>query len=330
MNFRPFFLCCPLLMGFFAAAAEPVESSTQQAPQEVSSESSPKEIALDRLLSERNSQQALQEAIGEALKVGVSQQTILEARFLYHIDRREDDAVAEMAPEIVKQRELFKIEDSSICGHVDDWLAITEYVQAMASLKQGDKAGFKSHITEAFWLSPHQAAAFAPHVERLRLADAMLAVKIDFDMKLASSSGNEELTFTGLANRKKAMVLHFWSPTNMESTSSLPDYAATAKFLEEKGIAMVSLLTGDTGKNQDEARKVLLPLGANPPGFWLVDPIDHSLAKDLRVQSLPIVVLVSTEGKILFNGEPGDDAFWTALMKIDPSLSRPELASPSE
>ena len=37
-----------------------------------------------------------------------SEQAILEARFLYHVDRREDDAIAAMLPEFLKQQEHFK------------------------------------------------------------------------------------------------------------------------------------------------------------------------------------------------------------------------------
>ena len=66
----------------------------------------------------------------------------------------------------------------------EDWLAVIEYVQAIAALKKGDKAAFKTHITEAFWLSPRQASAFAPHIDRMRLEEAMRAVKIDFETKL--------------------------------------------------------------------------------------------------------------------------------------------------
>ncbi len=326
MNLRLLLLCCPLLVASYSATAQVAEPP----PQETTSGASPREVALDNLLSERDSEQRLQEVIAAARIVGISEQTILEARFLYHIDRREDDAVAAMLPDFIKQRDLFKIEDSSICGQKEDWLAINEYVQAMALLKQGDKAGFKSHITEAFWLSPHQAAAFAPHIERMRLAEAMQAVKIDFGMKLASLSGNDALSLKELSTHQKALVLHFWSPSSSESTASLPDYALTAKSLEEKGITMVSILTGDATKTQDAARKLLLPLGPKPPGYWLIDSTDHPLAKELRVQTLPLVVLVSNEGGILFNGEPGDDDFWTALMKIDPSIRRPEMTGPPD
>jgi hypothetical protein len=326
MKTHPILFCFPLIASALSANAQ----STSPPAQSESSISSPRERALDDLLSERDSKQALDEAIVAARNVGISEQTILEARFLYHVDRREDDAVAAMLPDFIKQREQFKLEDSSICSQKEDWFAIHEYVQAIALLKQGDKDGFKKHITEAFWLSPHQASAFAPHIERMRLEEAMSGIKIDFEMRLASLSGSDAVALKDLMTNRKAMLLHFWSPNSTEAEASLPDFAITAKFLEDKGIAVVSMLSGDSAKTQDAARAMILPLGPKPPGFWLLDSPASPLARDLRVQTLPVVVLVSNEGKILFNGEPADDAFWVALLKIDPQLVRPDMTAPVE
>ncbi|MEO5916888.1 MAG: hypothetical protein ABIS50_21850 [Luteolibacter sp.] len=290
----------------------------------------PREVALDNLLSERDSQKDLDKVIAEAKKNGISDQAILEARFLYHVDRREDEAIAAMLPEFLKQRELFKIEDSAIFTVKEDWLAVIEYVQAIDSLKKGDKAAFKSHITEAFWLSPRQASAFAPHIDRMRLEESMRSVKIDFETKLLSLDKGDAIALKTLLKDKKAMILHFWSPSNGESESSMPDYVVTAKALGEAGIAMVSILPEDSPKILTDARAMIQPLGANPPGAWLIDQKENPLALSLRIQSLPTFVLVSNEGKILFNGEPDDDAFWDTLQKIDSKIIRPDMTGGGE
>ena len=54
------------------------------------------------------------------------------------------------------------------------------------------------------------------------------------------------------------------------------------------------------------------------------------MVRELRVQSLPIFVLVSNEGKILFNGDPTDDGLWDALKKVDPLVVRPEMIDRAE
>jgi hypothetical protein len=312
----------PLLALVAAAIAQPADSPEP----EQAAGGSAREVALDNLLSERDSDKALESVIAAAKKAGISAQAILEARFLYHVDRREDDAVAAMLPEFLKQRDGFKLADSAIFSVKEDWLAVIEYVQAIASLKKGDKDAFKSHITEAFWLSPQQASAFAPHINRMRLEEAMRAVRIDFESRLAALGGGDEVALKSLMKGKKAMVLHFWSPASRECEASMPDYAATATALGDKGIAMVSILSEDVPKILTDARAMLQSMGEKPPGAWLIDRKENPLARDLRVQALPAFILVSNEGAILFNGEPTDDGLWDALTKLDAKIIRP--ASP--
>ena len=109
-----------------------------------------------------------------------------------------------------------------------------------------------------------------------------------------------------------------------ESEASLPDYASAAKALGEKNIAMVTLLPDDSPKTLTDTRKMLEPFGPKPPGAWLIDSKENPLARELRVQSLPLFVLISNEGRVLFNGDPTDDGLWDALTKIDPKIERPE------
>lgn len=289
-----------------------------------------REIALDNLLSERESDQALEKVISAAKDAGIKDQAIIEARFLYHIDRREDDAIAAMLPEFLKQQEHFRIEDSAIFSVKEDWLAVTEYVQAIAALKKGDKASFKTHITEGFWLSPRQASAFAPHIDRLRLEESMSKVKIDFESKFTAIGGGDAVSLSSLTKDKKAMILHFWSPVSRECEASMPDFVITAKALGEKGIAVASFIPDSTPEVIADAGRMIRPLEAQAPGAWLVDRKEIPLFRELRIQALPVFVLISNEGRVLFNGDPSDDGLWDALKKIDPRITRPESAGLSE
>ena len=288
--------------------------------------SAAREVALDGLLSERESLEALEALVANARKVGVSEQAILEARFLYHVDRREDAAIAAMLPEFLKQREDFKLEDSAIFGVKEDWLAVVEYVQAIAALDKGDKAAFKQHITEAFWLGPRQAAAFAPHIERLRLEEAMRSVKIDFSIPLEPLNAGGPVTLASAIEGRKAMLLHFWSPLSPEGEAAMPDFARTAATLLSNGVAVVSLVAAQSPEALANGRKMILPYVSQPSGLWLVDSVEKSLGRELRIQNLPTMVIVSTDGKILFNGDPTDDRFWDALKRIDAAIIRPESA----
>lgn len=302
--------------------AEPVPPAAAPA-------SSARETALENLLSERRSNEAFDACIAAARKAGVSEQAVLEARFLFHVDRGEDAAIAAMLPDFLKHRDDFKPEDSAVFGVKEDWLAVVEYVQAIDALGKGDKSGFKKHITEAFWLGPRQAAAFAPHIERLRLEEAMASVKIDFASALTPLAGGDPVGLGKLMDGKKALLLHFWSPLSSECEASIPDFVKTAGVLQSNGIAVASLVPPAPPESLARGRTMVLPHAAKPCGAWLVDSADKPLSRELRIQNLPNMVIVSPEGGILFNGDPTDAAFWDVLKKIDARIVRPE-SSPDD
>ncbi|MEI6175577.1 MAG: hypothetical protein WCS43_01690 [Verrucomicrobiota bacterium] len=302
------------------AAPSITDSGSSSAPQRP-----PREAALESLLSERGTPEQLEAAIENARKNGVSAQTILEARFLYHVDRNEEEKIAAMVPEFLKLRDDFKPGESAIFGQKEDWLAVIEYAQAIAAIRKGDKLAFKTHITEAFWLSPQQATAFAPNVERLRLEEAMASVKIDFFMKLAPlGTGGDPVPLEKSMKGKKAMLFHFWSPESTECEASLPDFATTAELLASNGVAVVSLVPPGPVEFLTKAIAMIDPLKGKNAGEWFIDSTAAPLARDLRIKNLPAVVVVSDTGKILFNGDPADDGFWIALKKIDAHLVRPD------
>ena len=284
----------------------------------------PRETALDNLLSERGPIRTFDAAMADARKHGVAEQAILEARFLYHVDHREDAAIAALLPEFLSRLNSFKQEDSAIFGQKEDWLAVVEYVQAIASLGKGDKDAFKKHITEAFWLSPGQAAAFAPHIERMRLEEAMREVKLDFNVKLVSLAVADPVSLKQIIGDKKALLLHFWSPRGPECEAAMPDFIATASSLADKDIAVVSLLPNDAPELLTEARAMIKPYAGKASGTWLADTAADSYGRILRIRNLPTMVLVSSEGRVLFNGHPTDDSFWESMRKIDARVSRPE------
>lgn len=313
----------PLVAALATLVAQPLTPDAALAAAGIAA----REDALDNLLSERESMAAFDAAIAAARKAGVTEQAILEARFLYHVDRREDQVIASMLPEFLRQRDVFKLEDSAIFGMKEDWLAVVEYVQAIASLEKGDKDAFKQHITEAFWLGPRQAAAFAPHIERLRLKEAMSKVKIDFASALAPLDGGAPITLEELVTGKKALLIHFWSPLSRECEASLPDFARTAAVLSSNGVAVVSLVPPGAPEFIEQARTMTRSYAAKPCGAWLVDSAENSLSRDLRIQNIPNMVIVSTAGKVLFNGDPTDELFWETLKQIDAGITRPEAAA---
>ena len=276
-------------------------------------------------LFEAETSEALAAKIAAAEKAGIAKQAILEARFLFLVDQQDFAAVAAMAPTLREQKKSFRIEDSEIFNVPEEFYAIVEYSQALGALEEGDQAGFKKHITEAFWLSPRQATAFGPHIERLRLELAMAKVRIDFKQEFRQQADMKKVALSSLAKNSEHVLLHFWSPWSAECEANLPDFIAMARELATHEIAVVSVLIQSDQETLTAANTFRAEINEETPGAWIVDNFKPALNQTLRVLDLPTVALLSVEGAVLYNGHPSDEALWNELRKVAPEVQRPPL-----
>ena len=149
--------------------------------------------------------------------------------------------------------------------------------------------------------------------------------------------------------RREGEARHLvFQPARQQAVVQLPDRAvrvdATDQRLSDEldkvnaaatqGVAPSRELTvqilDDSGKALADTRAMLAPLGAKPPGTWLVDRPRDPLSTMLRVQNVPVLILFNADGKVLFNGTAASDGLWTALRGIQPSVVRPPLSGTGE
>lgn len=284
---------------------------------------------LVQALFESSDAETLAAAIVQARAGGVPEQAILEARFLFLVDQGDFAAVGELAPVLAKQKAAFRIADSVIFSVPEEFFGIIEYCHALAALAKDDQAAFKKHITEAFWLSPRQAAAFAPHIEEIRQAAAMEKLVVDLTQSFALLSDGTKKSLAGLAGKSEHLLVHFWSPWSNECEAFLPDFIATAQELTRHNIAVVSLLVEPNADALAAAREFRAAIKEENLGEWIVDNPAAPLSRTLRVQDLPAVALLTAKGRVLFSGHPADDSLWDALHKVVPTIERPRLAPPA-
>ena len=283
------------------------------------------EEKLIQALFECENENALQEAITAAHKAGIPRQAILEARFLFLVDQEDFAAVAPLGPVLKEQKASFRIDDSIIFSVEEEFFSIVEYCYALGALEKGDLTGFKRHITEAFWLSPRQATAFAPHIDRLRRDQALADLKIDFNRNFTRQADSKEVPLKVLAKESEYLVIHFWSPWSNESEAHLPDFLAMVEELSNHRIPVVSVLIEPGNDALSEAKKFRAALPAKEIGEWIVDNSQASLARKLRVLELPTISVLKVDGSTLFSGHPSEKQLWSTLQEINPKLKRPRV-----
>ena len=57
----------------------------------------------------------------------------------------------------------------------------------------------------------------------------------------------------------------------------------------------------------------------------MLDTEKSPLSNQLKIQTVPTVVLMDAAGKIIYNGHPSNEEFWNLLEKLNPEIKRPEL-----
>jgi len=288
----------------------------------------PKEAAIEKLFSTLAPNE-LPQALADAQKAGVNQQILLEAHFLQLVDQENFKAIANLTPQLLKQRDIFTPDISEIFTVKEDWLAIIHYAQALDALQKNDHDSFKKHITEAFWLSPRQGQAFAPHINKLRMQEAMAKITLKPSYPLQPQDGSPPTTLGKLMGNKKGAVLHFWSPMSQEVHKNLDDFIQTSQACKQHNIAVISILVGSNAIILKDAELLRKEDAPKADCAWMVDPKAAPISNILRIMDIPTMVIISPKGKILFNGHPSKEEFWKQINTLDPTFRRPENLNPT-
>jgi thiol-disulfide isomerase/thioredoxin len=198
---------------------------------------------------------------------------------------------------------------------VDDFKALISYIKALEAAGKGDEEALKKHITEAFWLSPDQAGLFAQTITYFRTQAKMANVTVDMKTPITNSD-KAATTLDAVRGKNKAILLDFWASWCGPCMELMPELRKNAAYLGEHDIAVAGMNTesdeGIADKVRDEKKMQDVT--------WLVEPKERPFSKLLDISSIPRVILLTPEGKVLFNGHPKDAALWVALKKVDASI----------
>lgn len=274
---------------------------------------------MQRLFSADTSEAELQELVKEANKIGVPRQQIIEAKLIWGLRHQDSPFLIKILPEVEILASSF---DSSTAAAMPTAEAVTSFVSYIKALKDGsagDMAAFKQNILEAIWLNPGQAPVFLQTLEKFQREQKMRDLVVDLKIPLTTSMG-EATTLNDLVAGKKAVLLDFWASWCGPCLQLMPALKQKAEHLAGHGI-VVAGMNKDDENAEAKAESLRKELGTTMP--WLVEPADRPYTKAFEAETMPRMVLLTPEGKVLFNGHPEDPTLWLALKKIDPAIEPP-------
>ena len=267
-----------------------------------------------KLFDQNISAADLDKAAEEALKSGAPKQLIAEARLVWGLQHQDNAYLAKILPELEAAAKSFKKEDSAGMGSAEEFNGLVSYIKALDAMNKGDEAAFKQHITEAFWLSPDQGQLFAGTISKHRTDAKMAGLKIDLKLPITTSKA-EATTLGDQLGKNKAILLDFWASWCGPCMNLMPELRKKGAYLREHGIVVAGM---NTESDEGIADKVRGEKDMKMP--WLVEPKSHPFSEALDIKSIPRMILISVEGKVLFNGHPQEPGLWAALKKVDAAI----------
>ncbi len=274
---------------------------------------------IQRLFDPQATMEQLLEAVKAAGMAGVPRQQMIEAKLIWGLRHNDEAFLTKILPEMQVLAANFDPAQSAGLKSADDIKSFIAYVKALQAQTKGDEEGFKANILDAIWINPAQAQLFTQVIVKRRLESKMASLKIDLAQVVTDHEGSTT-TLTEVLDGKKALLLDFWASWCGPCMQLMPELKKKAKELEPHGIVVAGMNKDDTNA-ESLAAKIRDEKGID--FAWLIEPKERPFTKLLEIESIPRMVLISPEGKILFNGHPQDPALWTALQKLDPAIKAP-------
>lgn len=272
--------------------------------------------ALEKLFAPSNTAEQLAELAKEANKLGIPRQQIIEARLVWGLRKQDTAFLVKLLPEIEILAANFDPAQAAAMPNADAVQSFASYIRALKAQDAKDAEGFKKHILEAIWQQPGQASVFIQAIESTRRVQKMAALTVDMKLPLTDSMG-EATTLGDVLAGKKAILIDFWASWCGPCMQLMPSLKKKGESLPAHGI-VVAAMNKDDENALSIAERIRKEQDMKIP--WLIEPAERPFTKQFEIDSIPRMILISPEGKVLFNGHPEDPALWAALKKIDASI----------
>ncbi len=254
-----------------------------------------------------------EEALARAVELDLSAQNELEAKISRYWIQGRFQKLMELLPNIEKNLERWDFQKSEIFTAEEELKGYYHLFRTYEAKVTGDSDTFAKNAKESFWNYPELADILAFWIGEQREADKLTNLVMPMDTVLTTSQG-EETTLGEMVDGHKGLLLDFWATWCGPCIALMPELTHKAEVLAPQGIVVAGMNTETEAKAEAFRKKRDITFA------WLVEPEGAPFQRLLEIDSIPRMVLVSPQGKVLYNGHPMDPALIVALGKLEVTL----------
>ncbi len=275
-------------------------------------------IDLDQLKSnlfsgEITSEEEFKATLTLATQAGLPEQILMEAKITRYWTKGQFQQLMAILPQIEKDMENWDYSLSEIFTGKNELKGYYHLFRAYEAKVSDASQSFAENAKESFWNYPELGEILSAWIKEVREKEKMANLVMPMDTVLTTSQG-KQTTLSELVTDKKGLLLDFWATWCAPCIALMPELIHKAETLKSQGIVVAGMNT-ETEDKAESFRK------ARDINFdWLVEPEGSPFQQLLQIDSIPRMVLVSPQGKVLYNGHPMDPALIEALNKLEVTL----------
>ncbi|MDB9741788.1 hypothetical protein OAB00_02925 [Akkermansiaceae bacterium] len=282
----------------------PNDVANEQAQSEAESDAELNVLLEDQLFSERDPI-AFERLYQKVKNSDDNPQILFEARFLYYIDLGNNDKISSLLElydfdEISKNFNAF---NSKVFGSKDDFDAVVCYIKAVKYFEEDNIELFKENIKEAFWLSPEQAPVYQTLIEKSKLQNVIADYTFPAFHKFQLQVTNKDIPgWRSIIPDQKGLLIYFYNPWNYDCFQLAPEVKNVNQVCIDNNFAHIQHRVEQSEDADIENGEYMLEVGPANANAWTVETYRLSTIDVFRLKTMPTLVLLNKEGKILFHG----------------------------
>lgn len=258
---------------------------------------------LEIIVGEHANPQAFEKALEKGIELGLKPEGAIVSRLTYGIGNEEIAYLSELLPDLRKEAVALDLDATG--------MAFLNLGEALVAADSQDWKSAAYHFKEAFWLAPEYASQIASFVGDVKQQELLSSITLDMSLPVQDANG-KSTTLAELVDGKKAILLDFWASWCGPCIYNMPGLRSKSEKWSPMGIVVAGMNTeGDpeiarTTQKDQNMQDVI----------WLVETESGNYSDLLHVTSIPTLVLLSAEGKVLKVGHPQDGDWDQALLDV--------------